>query len=234
VALLLFDIDGTLIRPTGMGRRAFEEALRDLHGRLPAAPFPYDGMLDPQIAEKTLSSMGLAPTPSAVDRLLDLYLEHLQNERPSDPAASLCPGLPGLLDQAPHRGHHLGLLTGNLHEGARTKLSFVELSRYFRVPGDDGRLLGAFGGDAQQRWDLVAVAVARCERAFGRPFSASETWIVGDSPRDVLAARTAGVRCAAVATGLASFQTLADLAPDVLLTDLADPSALWLGVEAAA
>lgn len=231
MALLLFDIDGTLIRPMGMGRRAFEQALRDLHGRLSAEPFPYDGMLDPQIAEKTLSSLGLAPTSSAVDRLLDLYLERLQDERPSDPAGILCPGFPGLLEQAPRRGHHLGLLTGNLHEGARTKLSFVELSGYFRAPGEDGRLLGAFGGDAQQRCDLVAVAVARCERAYGRSFQASETWIVGDSPRDVQAARTAGVRCAAVATGLASLQTLADLAPDLLLSDFADPSALWSALE---
>ncbi len=234
MALLLFDIDGTLIRPTGMGRRAFEQALRDLHGRMPAEPFPYDGMLDPQIAEKTLSSMGLAPTPSAVDRLLDHYLERLQEEHPSDPAAALCPGIPGLLDQAQRRGHHLGLLTGNLHEGARTKLSFVDLSGYFRVAGDDGRLLGAFGGDAQQRWDLVAVAVARCERAYGTPFNASATWIVGDSPRDVQAARIAGVRCAAVATGLASLQTLAGFAPDLLFQDFSDPSALWSRLEDAA
>jgi phosphoglycolate phosphatase-like HAD superfamily hydrolase len=234
VALLLFDIDGTLIRPTGMGRRAIEQALCDLHGRLPADSFPYDGMLDPQIAEKALSSMGLAPTPSAVDRLLGLYLERLQEHRPSDPAASLCPGFPGLLDQARRRGHHLGLLTGNLHDGARTKLSFVDLSGYFFIAGDDGRLLGAFGGDAQQRWDLVAIAVARCERVYGRSFPASETWIVGDSPRDVQAARMAGVRCAAVATGLASLQTLAGFAPDLLFPDLSDPSALWSAAEDAA
>lgn len=234
MALLLFDIDGTLIRPMGMGRRAFEQALRDLHGRLPSEPFPYDGMLDTQIAAQSLSSLGLAPTSSAVDRLLDRYLERLQDERPQDPAAFLCPGFPGLLEQAPRRGHYLGLLTGNLREGARTKLGFVELSEYFRAAGDDGRLLGAFGGDAQQRWDLVAVAVARCERAYGRHFHASETWLVGDSPRDVQAARTAGVRCAAVATGLASLQTLAGLAPDLLLSDFADPSALWSAVENAA
>lgn len=234
MALLLFDIDGTLIRPMGMGRRAFEQALRHLHGRLPAESFPYDGMLDPQIAEKSLSSLGLAPTLSAVDRLLDLYLERLQDERPSDSAALLCPGFPGLLDQASRRGHHLGLLTGNLHEGARIKLSFVELSGYFHAANDGDRLLGAFGGDARHRSDLVAVAVARCEQSYAMPFKASGTWIVGDSPRDVEAARTAGVRCVAVATGLASLQTLAGFAPDLLLPDLSDASALWSAVEAAA
>ena len=234
MALLLFDIDGTLIRPTGMGRRAFEKALHELHGRLPAEPFPYDGMLDTQIAARSLSSMGLAPTSSAIDRLLDLYLERLQDERPSDPAASRSPGIPGLLEEASRRGHHLGLLTGNIHEGARTKLSFAGLSGYFFSGGDSNRLLGAFGGDAQERWDLVPVAVARCERAYGRTFASAETWILGDSPRDVQAARTAGVRCAAVATGFTSLQTLAGFAPDLLLSDLADPAALWSGLEAGA
>lgn len=231
MALLLFDIDGTLIRPTGMGRRAFERALRKLYGGIPYERFPYDGMLDTQIAAKTLSHMGLAPTSSAVDRLLDLYVEHLQDERPTDPALHRCPGIPALLDQALNRGHHLGLLTGNVRGGAFAKLSFMGLASYFLSESGDGGLLGAFGGDAQERWDLVPVALSRCENAYGRMFTREQTWIVGDSPKDVQAAHAAGVRCAAVGTGLASLQALADLSPDLLFQDLADPAALWSGVE---
>jgi phosphoglycolate phosphatase-like HAD superfamily hydrolase len=231
MALLLFDIDGTLIRPTGMGRRAFEKALRELYGGALPEHFPYDGMLDTQIAARTLSQMGLAPTPSAVDRLLDLYVEHLQGECPPDPAPHRCPGIPALLEQAPGRGHHLGLLTGNVRGGALAKLSFMGLAGYFQDGPEGGGLLGAFGGDGQQRWELVPVAMARCERAYGKQFNLRQTWLVGDSPKDVQAAHTAGVRCAAVGTGFTSLQTLANYSPDLLLQDLADPAALWAGVE---
>jgi len=234
MALLLFDIDGTLIRPTGMGRRAFERALRELYGGASDEHFPYDGMLDTQIAVRILSQMGLAPTSSAVDRLLDLYVERLQDERPEDPAAHRCPGIPALLEQAPGRGHYLGLLTGNVRGGAFAKLSFAGLSNYFLAGTDGSGLLGAFGGDAQERWDLVPVAMARCVKAYGRAFSRAQTWIIGDSPKDVQAARTAGVRCVAVGTGSASLQTLAGLSPDLLLPDLADLGTLWPAVEAVA
>lgn len=234
MALLLFDIDGTLIRPTGMGQRAFEQALRELYGGASPEHFPYDGMLDTQIAAQALSLMGLAPTLSAVDRLLDLYVERLHDQRPPDPALYRCPGIPALLEQAPGRGHHLGLLTGNVRAGALAKLSFMGLANYFLTGTGGGVLLGAFGGDGQERWDLVPVAMARCEKAYGRVFTREQTWIVGDSPKDVQAAHAAGVRCAAVGTGFTSLRVLADLSPDLLLQDLADPAALWSGVEDAA
>ena len=231
MALLLFDIDGTLIRPMGLGRRAFEEALREIHGRVPADNFPFDGLLDTQIARQTLSILGLAPTARAVDNLLGRYIELLQGQPPSDPAACLCPGIPGVLDEATRRGHHLGLLTGNVREGARVKLSFMGLDGYFRPDGDPGVLLGAFGDDAEERAGLVPVALSRCGRAFGEAFPAETTWIIGDSPRDVAAARAGRTRCAAVATGLASLKDLAATGPDLLLSDLSYPRPLWACVE---
>ncbi len=231
MALLLFDIDGTLIRPMGLGRRAFEEALREIHGRVPVKNFPFDGLLDTQIARQTLSLLGLAPTGRAVDNLLARYIELLQGQRPSDPPACLCPGIPDVLEEATRRGHHLGLLTGNVREGARVKLSFMGLDEYFLPDEDPGVLLGAFGDDAEERAGLVPVAVARCGRAFGKDFLAAGTWIIGDSPRDVMAARAAHIRCAAVATGLASLEDLKSTEPDLLLSDLSDPRPLWACVE---
>ena len=231
MALLLFDIDGTLLRPMGLGRSAFERALRELYGGVPSQRFPYDGMLDPQIARKTLALLGVDPPEPEVDALLALYLRHLEAERPEGKDGHLCDGFPGLLEEAAMRGHHLGLLTGNIREGARLKLGFFDLDRYF---SRGGGLLGAFGEDAEVRSALVPLAVSRCEAAFGRSFAPSETWLVGDSPKDVEAAREAGVRCAAVATGSSDQASLARLGPDLALPHLGDAAPLWLGIEGAA
>jgi phosphoglycolate phosphatase len=230
MALLLFDIDGTLIRPMGIGRRAFERALLERYGRVPEERFPYDGMLDPQIAARTLGLLGLDPTSEEVDALLARYVELLAQERPGDGRAGLCAGLPELLEEATARGHHIGLLTGNVREGARLKLSFFGLDHFFE---EGHRLLGAFGGDAGTRAELVPVASERCASAFGRPFPLEETWLVGDSPRDVEAARGSGARCVAVATGWCALEDLAALRPDLTLPDLGVAVPLWRAVEGA-
>jgi phosphoglycolate phosphatase len=231
MALLLFDIDGTLIRPMGIGRRAFEKALLERYGRVPEQRFPYDGMLDPQIAARTLGLLGVEPTSEEVDALLARYVELLAEERPSDVRAGLCAGLPDLLEMATARGHHIGLLTGNVHDGAKLKLSFFGLDRYF----ENGLgLLGAFGGDAGTRAELVPVASERCSCAFGRAFPLEETWLVGDSPRDVEAARGSGARCVAVATGWCALEDLAALGPDLALPDLGVAAPFWCAVEGTA
>lgn len=225
MALLLFDIDGTLLAPRGIGRRAFERALRDLYpGRDLGQRFPYDGLLDPQIARRTLDAMGLEGDEDQVGSVLDRYLTHLGEERPPTSEGYLCPGVPAVLEEASRRGHDVALLTGNVREGARTKLGFFGLGGYFPE--------GAFGEDAPERAGLVPVAMARMEAVAGRPFLRGSTWIVGDSPRDLEAARTAGVRCALVPTGGTPRSVLSDLGPDLLLDDLAHAAPLWRAVEA--
>jgi len=223
MALLLFDIDGTLLAPRGLGRRAFEGAVRALYGRLPSESFPYDGLMDAAIAERTLTLLGAAPSQAAVDALLDEYARRLPAEAPAEADGHLCPGVPAVLAAARRRGHALGLLTGNLARTATVKLGFFDLSGYFPA--------GAFCGDAPDRGGLVPVAMARCARAYGRPFGADETWLVGDSVHDVRAARSADVRCAAVATGNTPARHLAAESPDLLLGDLADPLPLWAAAE---
>ena len=97
MGLLLFDIDGTMIRPLGLGRRAFESALRITYGRLPEGePFPYDGLLDPQIARRTLEAMGIMPTEEEIRLTLAAYVDRLRKTSPQDPGALLCPGFPAL------------------------------------------------------------------------------------------------------------------------------------------
>lgn len=232
MALLLFDIDGTLLRPVGLGRRAFEEALQDLYGRREGGErFLFDGLLDTQIASRTLEQMGVPTGDHEVTRLLEAYVERLRRQPAPDPGELRCPGVPSVLAEATSRGHHLALLTGNVREGAEVKLTFAALDGFFRARFGEGALLGAFGEDSPARPGLVPVALDRCAAAFGQRFETSDAWVVGDSPRDIDAARAGGVRCAAVATGLASKETLRGHGPDLLLKDLSDPRELWKAVE---
>lgn len=227
MALLLFDIDGTLLAPRDIGRRAFEKALAELYpGHPPSPRFPYDGLLDPEIARRTLAGMGLGAGDDVVATILEAYLIHLAEERPATPEGYLCPGVPGVLHEASRRGHGLAVLTGNISEGARMKLDFFGLGGYFQA--------GAFGEDAPDRSGLVPVAIERLRRAGRGEYALGETWIVGDSPRDLGAAREAGVRCALVATGTTPRSALARLTPDLLLDDLSDCAPLWVAVEAPA
>ena len=224
MALLLCDIDGTLLRPVGLGRRAFEGAVADLFGRLPEGPrFPYDGLLDTQIARMTLEAMGVEASSDVLGRLLDGYVARLETERPPDPASLRLPGVEAFLTEAAARGHRLALLTGNVRRGAEIKLAMADLDRHF--PRDAaGALLGAFGDDAPDRPSLAPLALQRCAGA-GRAGGAA--WIVGDSPRDVETAKASGLRCAAVATGLTPAHALEALEPDLVLAGLDRAESLW-------
>lgn len=223
MALLLFDIDGTLLAPRGLGRHAFEKAVRARYGRLPETSFAFDGLMDTAIARETLRLLGVPPEDHAVHSLLGSYAELLPEERPADPQGHLCPGVPEILDDARRRGHHLGLLTGNLAQTAQTKLQFVDLQHHFPT--------GAFAGDGAERADLVPVALARCEEVHGRAFSPEETWVIGDSIHDIRAAKQAGVFVAAVATGNTPAALLAAERPHLLLEDLSQAQRLWEAVE---
>jgi phosphoglycolate phosphatase-like HAD superfamily hydrolase len=231
MALLLFDIDGTLLRPLGLGHRAFHDAVHSLYGRAPEkAPFPYAGLLDTEIAARTLAGMGLPHDEAATKALLEAYVACLEKSVPPPHEECLCPGVPEILDEASSRGHHVALLTGNLHAGARIKLRFCGLLGQFRMDAGGETLLGAFADDAAERSQLVPVAVDRCRRRFRRDFPPSETWIVGDSPRDVQAARASGIRCAAVATGFTELENLRSLDPDLAIADLRQSEAFFAAV----
>lgn len=228
MALLLFDVDGTLVRPLGIGRRAFLEALADFpHARGAVPNFPYDGLLDGEIARGTLLALGIPPTPERLSRLLESYVARLEAETFPPPEECRSEGLPEFLEAARSRGHALALLTGNVRRGAEVKLRAAALDGYFR---SDGELLGAFGEDGSRREDLVAVALRRCAAA-GKSFTREEAWLVGDSTRDVQAARRGGIRCAAVATGHTPADLLRRAAPDLCLRSLREGEALLAALE---
>jgi phosphoglycolate phosphatase len=220
--LLLFDIDGTLVLTGGAGGRAmtlaFEEvfAVRDGFRGIPMA-----GRTDAWILSDAATAHGIATDSPDLARFREVYLRHLAIEIQQVGAGrkGIMPGVRRLLDTlAPRDDVYLALLTGNYEEGARLKLEYFDLWRYFPC--------GAFGDDAPQRNGLVSKAVARATACAAVPFSNTGAVVIGDTPLDIACAAFCGARSFAVATGSHSVEQLRAAGADVVMQDLADTGAV--------
>jgi phosphoglycolate phosphatase len=216
-AVLLYDIDGTLVDTGGAGRRAMELAFGRTHGREDAcASFVFGGMTDPAIARRGLSAIGAVVTSEAMARVLDAYLEALEDELSRAERFRVLPHVVHALDRSRDRGHAIGLGTGNLLHGARLKLERARIFERFAF--------GGYGSDAEDRAELLAHGAARGREIVGDP--QAEVLVIGDTPRDIEAAHAIGARCLAVATGRFKVADLEPLGPALVVETLADPRAL--------
>jgi phosphoglycolate phosphatase-like HAD superfamily hydrolase len=197
--LVLFDIDGTLLSARGVPRLAFGGALEDVFGTTgPIDDHKFDGKTDPQIARELLRLAGRsdAEIDSGLPRLWERYIGRLQSVLETREHQILVyPGVCQLLDRLEERQDEavLGLLTGNIGDGARLKLEFAGIRNHFRV--------GAYGSDHERRDRLPAVAVRRARDLTGVHFRAADVVIVGDTPADMSCGRSIAVRAIGVLTG---------------------------------
>ncbi|MGV8039830.1 MAG: HAD family hydrolase [Thermoanaerobaculaceae bacterium] len=219
--LILFDVDGTLIRTHGRAGRALAGAIGDVFGIVvPLDGYRLSGKTDPQIVVELMAMCGWARERVApcLPELMDRYLSRLDRELPSE-CVSVLPGVREVLSFLGGREDvRLGLLTGNVEQGATLKLERAGLAHHFA--------LGAYGSDEEDRNLLVPVARARAAARWGDSFEGHRTVVVGDAEADVRCARAGGARSVAVATGDTPTEALRRLAPDALLVSLADPAAL--------
>lgn len=220
--LALFDIDGTLVDAGGAGRAAIESALVAVYGTAgPIDELPFDGLTDPLIARTLLREAGLPreDIEANLDRLWESYLAHLHEELKARRLhLSQLPGIAELLDALLESGVTLGLVTGNIAEGAHRKLGACGL---------DGRFgFGAFGSDAADRNELPPIAMGRAFESTSVRFEAHNTWIIGDTPQDIACAHASGLRVLAVATGRFSVAELDDRGADCAVPSLADTASV--------
>lgn len=212
--LILFDIDGTLIDSGGAGIRSLNLALQELfniengfHGISMA------GKTDSQIIRECLLKHGLA-LDGTIPAVINAYLKNLRHEIVND-RKHLKPGIYEVLEKL-HSMEDiaLGLLTGNLEQGARIKLEPFSLNEYFPS--------GAFGNDNEDRNTLLPIAVKRFEEILQDSIEISTCIIVGDTPRDVECAHIFGAQCIGVATGPYSYGDLQEAGADLVLHDLSN------------
>ncbi|HEY7476308.1 MAG TPA: HAD family hydrolase [Vicinamibacterales bacterium] len=224
--IVLFDVDGTLIKSGGAGLRGMNAAFERLYG----VPNALDGVTlagrtDLAIVGDVFRGMGLEPTPEEVARVRAAYVEDLRVEmkRPVAEPAGVLPGVETLLDAVETLPHvRVGLLTGNFEPGAVVKLEHFDLWRRFAF--------GAFGDDHVDRRALVPVALARAMPAGHATPPSSRIVIVGDTPLDVDCAKAHGARAVAVATGPFDRAALSAAGADLVVDTFSDAAhvARWL------
>ena len=213
-ALVLFDIDGTLVRRAGPHHReALVEGVRRVTGlETTTAGIPVQGMLDPDILAIMLRRAGASRSAicQALPGIQRAACRHYLQVCP-EIQGKRCPSVIEVLERLTRRGILLGLVTGNLTRIGWHKLHRADLRRYFRF--------GAFGEMAATRAGLARLAI-REARAHGWINRASPISLIGDSPSDVIAARQNRIRSIAVRTGITPPAELEAERPDFLLASL--------------
>ncbi|MFN0105279.1 MAG: HAD family hydrolase [Bryobacteraceae bacterium] len=214
--LLLFDIDGTLMRKSGPHhRQVLVDAVKLVTGlETTTEQIPVQGMLDRDILAWMLRDAGAAARliktamPEIVQRAQALYAERCPDLR-----RKVCPGVRALLQKITRRQLKTGLVTGNLSAIGWTKVERAGIKRHFAF--------GAFAEQGKNRAALAARAIAYARR---NKWITRQSRIVlfGDHENDILAAKANGIRSVAIATGLSQLSALAQLQPDFLLPDLCD------------
>jgi phosphoglycolate phosphatase len=217
--VVLFDIDGTLLLSDGAGRRSMERALQETFGARGPRSYRYGGKTDRLIVRETMRLEGFddATIDARMPEVLARYLSGLRSELAGDehPARAL-QGVGALLDAV--EAHHelvLGLLTGNIIEGADLKLRAVRLDpARFRV--------GAFGSDHEERPMLPPIAQRRASELLGRAVPGDRLVIIGDTVHDMTCGKGVGARAIGVATGGVPREELVAESPAAVFDDFAD------------
>lgn len=220
--LLLFDIDGTILRAGGAGFRSMARATWDLYER----DFDWNdidprGGLDPLLFQAAAAKNGVEPTDDEHERFRELYVRYLPEELARYPERlKVMPGIHDVFQRLRQQAHvQLGLLTGNYRDSARLKLEAAGIRWEWFV-------VGAFGDEAPTRPGLVPRALERFAANFGKSIAAERVLIVGDTPRDVECALLNDCQVVAVGTGDHALEELHAAGAHLVLEDLSDPTPL--------
>jgi phosphoglycolate phosphatase-like HAD superfamily hydrolase len=221
--ILLWDIDGTLIRSAKVdGYKVYTiPVLEDIFGtagRL--ADMQVSGMTDLQIVFEALSDTSisqdeiLARAEVLVSRLTDEARRVTGN---GEKFFKVLPGVRETLEAlAAHPRYESALVTGNIKPMAQLKMELVGLDHFFTLPG-------AFGDESHNRRDLPARAAERIRKHLQMDLAPEQFIVIGDTPNDIDCARHFGARAVAVGTGrMFSRAEILECKPDALLPDLAD------------
>jgi phosphoglycolate phosphatase-like HAD superfamily hydrolase len=227
--LVLWDVDRTLIDAASVDKDVWLEVCARLTGAAVTRPDGTSGRTDPEILLSILrTAEGIDETHARalLPEALRLEAEILAGRR--DELARRGRDLPGAraaleaLARIPHLTQTL--VTGNVRRNAQTKLAAFRLDHLVDLS------LGGYGSDNADRAQLIRLARRRASAARHTVFTPATTVVLGDSPRDIQAARTAGARVVAVATGRPSAADLRRARPDALLPDLRDTAAVLRAV----
>ncbi len=224
--LLLWDIDGTLMRSKGAGMRAMATVADRLFGE----GFQWEGVipagsLDPIIFAEAAALNQLPDADAAHAQFEDHYVSELEKELQTNlHHVEVMAGVFEVLEYLRNRSLAsrditLGLLTGNYTRAVPVKLNAAGIdTTWFEIT--------AFGDEAPTRPDLVALAMRKYETHHGFAPSPDRVVVIGDTAKDVHCAKTHGCVAFAVSNGGFSIEELEQAGADVVVADLSDPTPL--------
>lgn len=217
--LVLFDIDGTLLNSEGLGRASMRRALGSIFGSPGNPAYRYDGKTDRQIVRDVMRLEGHSDEhiDSRMEKLIEIYLEGLRDGvKSGNFNVHPLEGVVELLDVLePRKDVVLGLLTGNVETGARTKLTAAGIDPdRFRV--------NAFGSDHEHRPELPAVAQRRASEKLGLEIAGERMVVIGDTPADIACGRSLGAKAIGVASGHYTVEQLRAHDPYAVFPSLKD------------
>ena len=230
--LVLFDLDGTLVNAGGAGRTSLRKAIKELYGVEPE--FDHSLIsgrtdLDNFSIVYSLIKKGKKPTAAEMKKMKAKYLEILPTEVHAVVRCKkydLIPGVEKFLKMlAKDKDVILGLGTGNLEEGAKIKLEPSKLASYFTV--------GGYGEDGQTREEMLQAAVKRAEKKFKTKLDPDQVYVIGDTHRDICAAKNCGFHSAVLTNGFGDAQKIQRAAAELETKDFNDLTTfcVWLGLK---
>ena len=230
--LVLFDLDGTLVNAGGAGRTSLRKAIKELYGVEPE--FDHSLIsgrtdLDNFSIVYSLIKKGKKPTAAEMKKMKAKYLEILPTEVHAVVRCKkydLIPGVEKFLKMlAKDKDVILGLGTGNLEEGAKIKLEPSKLASYFTV--------GGYGEDGQTREEMLQAAVKHAEKKFKTKLEPDQVYVIGDTHRDICAAKNCGFHSAVLTNGFGDAQKIQRAAAELETKDFNDLTTfcVWLGLK---
>jgi phosphoglycolate phosphatase len=214
IRLILFDIDGTLIRTDHAGIKAFARALAMVFN-VPDGTrgLNFAGRTDTGLARELFGKHRIEASRENFHLFFDSYVHWLDHMLPQG-RGEVCPGVWRFISELRSLPEPpgLGLLTGNIRLGAEIKLRHFSLWDSFAA--------GAFGDDHEDRNQIAAIARERGSRLLGKNLSGGEILVIGDTPPDIACGRAIGAKVLAVATGNSTVAELRAHEPDWTLPDL--------------
>jgi phosphoglycolate phosphatase-like HAD superfamily hydrolase len=188
--VFLFDVDGTLlVGGIGYHSDSLARAVEELFGAHPSEDVDRAGRTDTEILRDLIILAGGRPDAATLQAAFELASQDFDATCPDDLRHLVVPGVPEVLARLQVEGATMGLVTGNIQRVAWQKMEAAGLRQFFTF--------GAFGDESGRRADLPPLAVMRA----GRPFAAGDSYVIGDTPRDIDCGQACGMKTIAVATG---------------------------------
>lgn len=215
--LLVWDIDGTLVEKRHGADQEFSKAVRKALGLAAVdTPEQSDGDTDFAVVEGMLEKLGLsneeklAVRPRVFAALTEVSCDHdyLRARRSPLPGARETLARAAAFDLLQTVG------TGNTPERGQAKIEAMGLGQHLELS------IGGFGDWTPDRAEMVGRIRELAALAYGHQYPGDQMIVIGDTPKDIEAAREVGARSVAVATGRFSAAQLEDFEPDLLLVNL--------------